>query len=886
MSTRKYVRFGAPYRSKTFNDTHDFMVGANGVLNGGEVTTSGMTVTIQPVTFIQQGLIVSVDVPLSTSLPLSGLEAPYYVAVSVSSSVENLAETITPVFIKRPQEAAENVCLIAEWDGQEWRSLPKLQAEEIIKDEQKRCVAEGIIGIGAGMEATQDGSNIYIAPGNLVAKDGTYVTKEVQVTLPKVGTPAVGQGRVDNIVFRKPNDDEHRIGTVQSVVGPSYHFTNQISVSSPISASLSGAGKVKQLLNKTTGEIAILYTVGANLFMGTVNASLTAFTASPISIGTVDDFDACLNPGNSIDIIYVRSNTIFYQRRSMTGTSLYTETSKYASATTALTPKIVSVGNAANSFLHVALCRSIGGTAYEIGYIRLNNSNGIETPYTSWVDLSANLRNPALEKDDDDMIVYLGFDNGDTGRAYFRVYDAGTPTATTPPTIIGTPVELQNEVYNMGTLSMAPSTGAIEVKIKRTANKDVFVFWKHFIGVGQYAIAVWNSKYKATLGYKAFIERNESVVTYDVDLDGMNRGYVAAVPTAAPTFLEKYVLRMIDLQELQAQQTVASGENYLKNSVLFTTKGDLAYLYASGTTKFVASTSYIKVSMRDQELTSTDIYLAHYRAEDSMLSSAGLALEESSVMKRLYEFFNCFMGASGKISWNITASNTLTFSSNVSVRFFNRVSTYTIPSGNIVIPNNSVCFVSIPDEDVDTTLTVEVSAFGDGILDRDGRRDFPLFWNIGGSLYMRFAPYRLASSGESGDLGEGVSDELLAWLGSPSVNPDPTNHAYSSTTYILQSDSHNIAIGKLDAAVGALSGSILAGLVPLTQGTTSVTLNFGSPRPSASYRLTATLENITDTDPMMQPHIITGKTVNGFKVDWVSPLDTGNYVLDYVLKDA
>lgn len=805
MTTRKFVRFGAPYRSKTFNDTHNFMVGANGVLNGGEVTTSGPVVTIQPVTFVQQGLIVDVNTPISITLPLSGLEAPYYIAVSVSTSVENLAEAITPVFIKRPSEAAENVCLIAEWDGQEWRNLPKLQAEQIIKDEQKRSVAEGIIGIGGGMEATQDGSNIYIAPGNLVAKDGTYASKKEIVSLPKLGMPITGQDRVDNVVFRKPNDSEFRIGTTQYVTGPSYHNTNPIGLSALTNVDASTGLGMKQLLKKSTGEIVLTYIDGTNLMMCVFAADLTTITLLPLIVATnVESYDACLNAGGSVDFTYVKSSvTLFYQRMALNGSVLYTESAIHNAVVALHTPKIICVGNAVNSFLHIAVCKNTGGSSHEIGYIRLNNSNGIDTQYVSWVNLTANLRGPYLEKDDEDMELYLGFDNADTGRAYFRVYDAGTATASTPPQIIGSPVELQNEVYNMNTLAVASTTGAIEVKIKRTANKETYVFWKHFLGAGQYAIAVWNSKFKANLGYKAYIERAEVVTAYDVDIDGMNRAYYAVVTQAAPTVISKYVLRLLDLQELQAPQNVVVGATFSRVTMTFHTLGDLFYFFTTPTqTRAISSTAYIKVSLRDQELTDTDLYLAHYRASDSMLASSGLAMEEAGVFKRLYEYFNCFLGASGKVSWNITGVNTLTFSSDVVVRFFNRVSTYTIPAGNVVIPANHVCYVTIPDDDVNTSLTVDVVQFGDGILDREGRKDFPIFWNIGGNLYMRFAPYRLASSGESGDIGEGVSDELLAWLGASSVNPDPSNHGYGSTSYILESDSHNTAIGKLDNASG------------------------------------------------------------------------------------
>ena len=76
MTVSKSFAFAAPYTSGTFNSNQALLAGLNGPLTGMQVTTSGSVVSIQPGAFLQNGLIVPFNQPLSTTLP-SGLVAPY-----------------------------------------------------------------------------------------------------------------------------------------------------------------------------------------------------------------------------------------------------------------------------------------------------------------------------------------------------------------------------------------------------------------------------------------------------------------------------------------------------------------------------------------------------------------------------------------------------------------------------------------------------------------------------------------------------------------------------------------------------------------------------------------------------------------------------------------
>jgi hypothetical protein len=221
---------------------------------------------------------------------------------------------------------------------------------------------------------------------------------------------------------------------------------------------------------------------------------------------------------------------------------------------------------------------------------------------------------------------------------------------------------------------------------------------------------------------------------------------------------------------------------------------------------FAKTTSGISSNLRGFNVLHTDIWLAHYRMTDSTLAVSGPVMEENTAISRLYEFFNCFAG-SGQISWNIVSANKLAAASAIKFYFLNRKSLYQIaafPSG-VTIAANQVAYVQIPDTDSAATLTLQISSFGDGILDRSRKNTVPLFWNIDGVLYTRFAPFRLAAAGETVILGDQLSQQFLDWAGAASSTPDATAHGYSSTTGagLLQSDSLNTAIGKLDAAIAS-----------------------------------------------------------------------------------
>ena len=885
MTTNKYLSFAAPYTAKTFNAKDNLIFGQNGVVSGGTVTQSGSVATIAaPFTFVQNGLIVNIpDVPLSVTIS-SGLSAPYFIAVSVSSGIQNTAEVISPVIIKRPQDITSNVVLVAEWDGFEWKNLPKLQISERIKYVANQNVNTGFTGVSSGCNITEDSSNFYVAGGTVIGKDGVSSTKTVVTPIAKGLAPAVvsqAYDRIDAIVFRKPADNTLRTGLIKSVTGPSFVGLTGTVVEAPTAFGSAAVTLVKTKGIRGTGYTVTCYLEGTALKARVVDDTLTLVSSFTVVTGVIDynfvgDFD------NYLNFIYTSSATsqtaLNYIRTDVNGVVQTGPAVLYASPNLLYQPDLVCVGNAASFHLHMAVSRQKTGSVREIGYLRLA-ADGItlDTPYVTWLDLSANLEQPSLAKDDDDLTVFLGYGNADTGRVYLQSYDTGSVTSSTPPTAMSGAVELQLDVYNTAMSSLMPTTGALNVRVIHTDNKETFVTWTHPLPTpGQYGIAVYNSRFKGLFGHSALMYDSTVMTDYSADVDGMNNLYVAVI-NAAGTQVIKNVYDLESAKRVGTQDVVRTSTGIASVGLHFCPRGELLLTTgeaASGS--WTKMTAAVKTTLRTQKLCPTDVYLGYYRVSDTLLAVSDNIIGEDPSVKRLYDFRNMF-GASATIAWGVTITNTLTVSDLV-VRFLDRQSTYTVPGFTEVIPGNYVLYTEIPDADTNTTLSTFLEPFGAGILDRVGKTAIPLFWNIGGRLYSNFSPFSFGE-GESGNIGSAVSDQLIAWLGSGSDTPDPEDHAYSSTYYIAQDDSHNTAIGKLDTAVG----SWFWGILPLTSGTKSVSVVFGSPKASASFVVAGQFQNLTDAAPMYQPWMTTAKSVNGFTVSWQAALDSGNYNFEYFL---
>lgn len=89
--------------------------------------------------------------------------------------------------------------------------------------------------------------------------------------------------------------------------------------------------------------------------------------------------------------------------------------------------------------------------------------------------------------------------------------------------------------------------------------------------------------------------------------------------------------------------------------------------------------------------------------------------------------------------------------------------------------------------------------------------------------------------------------------------------------------------GRWIISSGSTGSNSVAEEVPLTSGTTSVSVTFPSVLPSSAYGLVVQLVNQVDANPQFQTLLVNNKTTSGFTARWNVPLASSNYALDYVV---
>jgi len=110
----------------------------------------------------------------------------------------------------------------------------------------------------------------------------------------------------------------------------------------------------------------------------------------------------------------------------------------------------------------------------------------------------------------------------------------------------------------------------------------------------------------------------------------------------------------------------------------------------------------------------------------------------------------------------------------------------------------------------------------------------------------------------------------------------------SALPHIGSSANDNLAdiLSKIDAIIGGGSSSTsgwLAGNLPITGGSNTVSYSFVSTMPDTSYVVLLTMQNLVDVNPQFLQPIDVIKTVNGFTVILNAATDTANYSVNYII---
>ena len=165
MTVTKINGFRAPYRSNTFQQQAKALAQTNGIVRmDGEVYQDGGNVVVPPYTFIQNGLIVTIDVAKSVATPST--VAPYYLTVNAVTSAP--VNDLSYQFAKAPTDISSNEVVIAAYDGLEWKIFPFISIKGVYDQIKQDRLDFNAVGPVDGLYTTENGPNYDTSPGALI----------------------------------------------------------------------------------------------------------------------------------------------------------------------------------------------------------------------------------------------------------------------------------------------------------------------------------------------------------------------------------------------------------------------------------------------------------------------------------------------------------------------------------------------------------------------------------------------------------------------------------------------------------------------------------------------------------------------------------------------
>jgi len=222
--------------------------------------------------------------------------------------------------------------------------------------------------------------------------------------------------------------------------------------------------------------------------------------------------------------------------------------------------------------------------------------------------------------------------------------------------------------------------------------------------------------------------------------------------------------------------------------------------------------------------------------------------------KVLKEYQNMFITGGGAIEWEGSQpASTLGWSSVFQIEIADRVDTYTINAGSVLLADGQAMYVVIPEGTPPGALTPIVASLASVPID-----PFSAGYSAGiqvlffrrGSTVMGWVDIPDLNPGESASIGQDLPSKHRQRLG---IIDENNFVAYTSTTNILPVDSHPVSISKLDAAL-------------------AVVQDLANTSESSIVALFAAVNSILTSDPIEEHFLVTnpvGQTIfNAAVLKW------------------
>lgn len=141
-------------------------------------------------------------------------------------------------------------------------------------------------------------------------------------------------------------------------------------------------------------------------------------------------------------------------------------------------------------------------------------------------------------------------------------------------------------------------------------------------------------------------------------------------------------------------------------------------------------------------------------------------------------------------------------------------------------------------------------------------------------------PEVLTISGSLQDQIDGKADLVHYHTFTDSLTDTPATYSGAGTK-VVRVKNDETGLEFIDLGLGAQK----KGIQTISNGASSVSVNFASAFSSSTYTVTLGLENTVDSSPSAYPMIISSKTTGGFSVLFSGDIDTANYKLNWTAEE-
>lgn len=523
MTVEKTFGFGngSPYNTSTFNKNNELIFGRNGALQIGSIRNSGASVLIDNVTFIQNGIIVQKVGTVTVSFPVS-LPAPFYLTATVPDNrqVDNIAWS----FVRRPQDIGANTVLIAEWDGSEWRHLPEISLDGIVRHRLSEAIAYRNLGFNSGFRFVTDPSftTYELTPGQVTDKTGFLVTKLESTTFAALDEDPE-YDRYDVLLWRRWVDDENRIGTLELRPGGTF------SGSTPVQNHLTSVGSALNVNSKPkifplADNTFLMFYVehyGDNGIVKGVKYAADRITQliAPTSLATnATDYDVVVDQDENIMVVYVRDDNL-YRTKYSSSFSILGPTASIDGLTNPVDKPTIRVDLLGN--FYVTFLYQVSPSLWAPYFLRLNTGGTISVPSKKLID-SVNTYNKVHFDINADLELTVAYANQTLSTIEMqRLDEVGNS--------LGGRVTISTDTkYGLMTLTGSARNPSVHI----AENNELYISFEQNKGASQYGVAFYSPTYENEFGVKAILKdfesSSENILDHKFALDWGNHAHILA----------------------------------------------------------------------------------------------------------------------------------------------------------------------------------------------------------------------------------------------------------------------------------------------------------------------------------------------------------------------